>query len=223
MSGMKQLNQRGHLNELLIPLILSLLFFVAAGSFGAWAFMSRQDYKNNVDEKVTAAVTVAEQKTSTAKDNEFLEKEKLPLHQYSGPAAFSSVMVMYPKTWSAYVSEKSSGSTPVDAYFHPGFVPAADNSVSYALRVQVLDASYASVVKNYDSNVKNGKLKAAAYIPAKVSSVTGLRLDGEIAPNKQGAMVIVPVRDKTIKIWTESKDFVGDFDTNVLPNYSFLQ
>ena len=218
---MKQLNQRGVLNELLIPLVLVVVLLLGAAGFGAWAYMSRQDYKDNSDQKSAAAVAVAEQLTSTKKDNEFLEKEKLPLRQYAGPAAFGSLSVMYPKTWSVYVNEKATGSTPLDGYFQPNFVPATDSNSSYALRVQLVDTDYAAVLRTYDSNVKLGKLKATPYSPAKVPSVTGVRLDGEIAPKKQGAIVIVQVRDKTLKIWTESMDFVKDFDASILPNYSF--
>ncbi|MEO5627913.1 MAG: hypothetical protein ABIQ89_03420 [Candidatus Saccharimonadales bacterium] len=220
---MKQLDQRGHMDMLLIPLILVAILFVAAGSFGIWAYMSRQDYKDNSDAKVDAAVVVAEQKTSTAKDVEFLEKEKQPLVSYNGPAPYGSLKVSYPKTWSAYVAEKANGSTPVDAYFHPKFVPAQTPDVSYALRVQISDTSFASVVKTFDNAVKSGKVKASAYVPANAPNVTGVRFDGEIASKKQGSMIIVPIRDKSLKIWTESQDFVKDFNENILPNYTFSQ
>lgn len=223
MSGMKQLNQRGHLNGLLIPLIVVSLLFVVAASFAGWAFTSRQDYKDNSDSKVAAAVAVAEQKTSSKKDAEFVQKEKEPFKQYNGPSAFSSLVVNYPKTWSAYVAEKSNGSTPIDAYFHPIFVPVVDSKNSYALRVQMVDTSYAAVVKSFEASLKNGKVKAAAYSPAKVPTVTGTRFDGEVITGKQGAMVVVPVRDKTLKIWTESSDFLDDFNTRILPNYTFSQ
>lgn len=223
MSGMKMRNEHGHINGLLIPLVLVVLLFVAAGSFGIWAFTSRQDYKDNADQKIKAAVVVAEQNKATQKDNEFIEKEKQPLRTYSGPAAFGSLVLQYPKTWSAYVGEKASSNIPIDAYFHPGYVAAADGNNSYALRVQVLDTSYIDVLKSYDTYVKTNKTKATPYIPAKNPAVTGTKLEGDVAPNRQGVMVIVPVRDKTLKIWTESKDYVNDFNTIILPNYSFAQ
>ncbi len=223
MSGMKQLNQRGHMDPLLIPLIIAVIFFVAAGSFGIWAFISRQDYKNNSDQKAAAAVVVAEEKTSSKKDNEFLEKEKQPYKLYEGPSAYGSLVVSYPKTWSAYISEKTTGSTPLDAFFHPGFVPAVDGNPAYALRIQVVDQSYATVLKSFDSFVKSGKVTAAAYVPPQAPTITGVRLEGDIVPNKKGAMILLPIRDKTLKIWVESPDFVKDLDTHILPNYKFSQ
>jgi hypothetical protein len=222
MSSMKKLNMQGALNALLIPLILAGVLFVAAASFGIWAFMSREDYKNNVDQKISVAVGVAEQQTASEKDNEFAEKEKLPLQEYAGPAAYGSVVVKYPKTWSAYVSEKTGG-TPIDGYFNPSVVPGTEGNPNYALRMQVLNTSYTQEIKKYDSQVKAGKLKASPYIPAKVQTVTGMRFDGEVVNGKTGSMVIVPMRDKTLKLWTESNNYLGDFNNIILPNYTFSE
>ncbi len=218
---MKKLNATGALDVFLIPLIVVTILLVAAGSFAVWAYMSRQDYKYNTDQKVAAAVEVAKKQTSTAKDNEFAEKEKLPLKEYDGPAAFGSVVIKYPKTWGAYVNEQDRGSTPIDGYFHPVFVPGTTSKTSFALRVQVLGSDYTTALKSYESQIKIGKIKAAPYVPPKVQSVTGMRLEGEVAPRKQGYMVILPMRDKTLKIWTESSEFLNDFNNNILPNFTF--
>ncbi len=222
MSSMKKLDMRGALNTLLIPLILVTVLFLGAVVFGMWAFASRQDYKDNVSQKVDAAVEIAKQQTSSEKDNEFTEKEKLPLKEYTGPAAYGSLVIKYPKTWSAYVVEKAGG-TPIDAYFSPSFVPGIGTDASYALRAQVLDTSYAQEIKKYDGQVRAGRLTATPYIPAKVQTVTGMRFDGEVAQGKVGSMVVVPMRDKTLKLWTESSNYLGDFNDIILPNYTFSE
>jgi hypothetical protein len=51
--------------------------------------------------------------------------------------------------------------------------------------------------------------------------VTGVRVDGQIADNIQGSMIILPLRDKTQEIWTESNSFLPDFNNNILPNLTF--
>lgn len=209
----------------LILLIIMTLLLVGSGVFGFWAYGGMQDYKNNVQVKIDDAVEVAKKETATAKDNEFAEKEKLPLKDYQGPSAYNSIVIKYPKTWSAYVSEKNStsGTSPVDGYFHPTFVPGVDSSgaASYALRVQLVNSSYATETKKMDAQIKIGKVRASAYVPARVQSVTGLRFDGEIITKKQGSMIMIPVRDKTLKIWTEAEQFIPDFNNIILPNYSF--
>lgn len=218
---MKRLNTSGVIDPLLIPLILTTVMLLGAGSFAIWAFLGRQDYKNHTDQKVAAAVEVAKKETAAAKDNEFIEKEKLPLKDYNGPADYGSVVIKYPKTWSAYVDEKDAGLTPIDGYFHKIFVPGTQSNANFALRLQVVQADYANELHRYESNIKSGKLKAVPYVPAKVQSATGVRLSGDIEPTRKGTLVMVPLRDKVLKLWTYGDEFAADFDNIILLNYSF--
>lgn len=199
------------------------VLFLAMSGFALWSYAGRQDYKNNTDEKVAAAVEVAKEETSTAKDNEFLEKEKIPFDDYQGPESFGSVLIRYPKTWSAYVQEKGSGKTPIDGFFHPKYVPGDETNPAYALRVQVLNSNYNNELKRFDAYIKNGTLKAKPFKAPKVSQVTGIRFDGQIRPKVQGSAVLLPMRDKTLMIWTEADDrYLKDFDENILPNFTFV-
>jgi hypothetical protein len=214
----------GHrINWWMISFILVFLLLLGATGFGAWAYMGRQDYKVNSDKKVSMAVEIAKKQEATTKDNEFLEKEKLPLKTYSGPEAYGSVHIEYPKTWSAYVNEVSGQSSlPVDGYFQPGFVPGIQSGASFALRVQVTSTAYDQELKKFDSYVKTGKAKVIPFTAPKVTSVAGTRVDGQIDQNTQGSIVLFPMRDKTLKVWTESSQFLNDFNTNILPNVTFV-
>lgn len=212
-------SQAGEINVLLLPLILVTVLFLGAGGFGAWAYMSRQDYKDNVDAKIATAVASAEERVKAADKKLFLEEEKKPLRVFAGPDTYRSVTVHYPKTWSVYSA--GSGGQPVDVFFHPNVVPESSKDAAFALRTQVVERSYASVVKQFDSKVRNGSVKVKPYKFAKVPSVIGVRVDGEIVSKKQGSMVIVPLGDKTLQIWTEAPSFVADFNNNILPNVSF--
>lgn len=215
-------DQRGAMNVLLIPLIVSVLLFFGALAFGLWAYSSRQDYKNNVDQKIAAAVEVAKTETATEKDNEFIEREKLPLQEYKGPSSLGSVSVKYPKTWSAHVieAEGNSGNL-LDGYFHPGFVPDTGGDTGFALRMQIVSENYAESLKQFDSNVKQGKTSAKPYKPVNVTNIVGMRLTGELPDQKSGIMVLIPLRDRTIKLWTESDQYARDFDKNILANFKF--
>ena len=218
------LNQQG-LSALLIPFIFTLLLLVAAGSFGFWAFTERQDYKDNSDVKAAQAVTEAEEALSKKLESQFAEQEKQPLKSYAGPAAFGSISITYPKTWSAYVSEQANGSgTPVEAYFHPQFVPnvQSQEKTNYAVRLQIIEKNYDQELKSYDSNVKNGKVKITPYAAPKMPTILGSRIEGQITSQKTGIMTLLPLRDKTIKIWTESDAFFKDYNESVLENLSFI-
>jgi hypothetical protein len=227
MSGMK--NSRnvsrfdgGEINVLLIPLILLILLFLGAGYFGFWAFTQRQDYKNNSDKKVAAAVSDAKKAEDIIKDQAFAQAEKNPLTSYEGPSDFGSVHVSFPKTWSVYVG--SHGTQPLDAYFNPQVVPSTTDYTSvFSLRVQVLQQQYSDVVRNLNSYVQSKQITMTPYSFAKVPSVVGVRSDGLIQPGKKniGSMIIVPLRDKTLEVWTENQQSEADFNGIILPNFSF--
>ncbi len=212
------MNERGSLNILLIPLIFAVLFFFGAAGFGAWAYMERQDYKDNSDKKSTAAVAVAVNKTKSEKDNEFAEKEKEPLKSYVGPESLGSITFQYPKTWSTYVSQPANNT--ITILSNPDIVVGGQSS-SYALRVEVVSQTYDTVVGTFDNAVKTKKVTATAYALPKVPKTVGLRFDGAIATDRQGAIVILPLRDKTVKISVESTNYLKDFNGIILPNFTF--
>ena len=226
MSSMKfhrgGLDERGLMNALMVPFIVVVLLLIAAVAFGGWAYQGRQDYKDNVDAKVRDAVTAAVKSEDSKKAAEYAETSKSPLKTYSGPSAFGSVQVQYPKTWSAYVVEQTSGENVVDGYFQPNFVPSTQSdSNSFALRVRIASQSYSQAVQSLQSYVKAGKATATPFAFAKVPGVVGTRFDGQIGDNKQGAMVVVPLRANALLVSTEAGQYLSDFNNNILPNLSF--
>lgn len=212
-----KLGEHGGINVLLVPLVLSVLFFFGTLGFGVWAFMERGDYKDRSDEKTAAAVAVAVDKAKSDKDNEFIQSEKNPLRDYVGPVALGSITFKYPKTWSGYATEEATRST---LLMHPKIVPG-DPKSSYALRVEVVPTAYDKVLSSMENNVKSGKLSASAFRLDMLQEVLGTRFDGEIASGKSGSIVVLPLRDKTIKISTEAEDYLGDFDEIILKNFTF--
>jgi len=220
---MKTLDQRGVLNGLLIPFILAVLFFVGAASFGVWAFMSRQDYKNNTDAKITTAQAAAKTQTQAADQLIYAQAAKYPLRAYVGPSAYGNVTVKYPKTWSAYVQDVTNGSNfPINGYFQPDVVPNVDtNSNTFALRVQVLSNAYAQQLATFTSYAKDGRVKVAPYSLPKVPNVIGSIVTGQIGQTVQGTMVVLPIRSLTLELWTEQPVEQNDFMNIILPNVTF--
>ena len=211
-------NKRSHL---LVPLILMVLLLVTSIGFGAWAYLGRQDYKNNSDKKSAAAVAAAEKLLDTKKEIDFAEREKQPLKTYNGSSSLGSVSIQYPKTWSAYVVESAKGAKPLDAYFHPNVVPGTSSDTAYALHVQISNTPYDQELDDYEDDTKTGKVKVEPITAVNVAGVTGARIAGEVGKGKTGVTVLFPVRDKTLIITTESRDFVGDLDTIILANLKF--
>jgi len=224
MSGMNSKyssSQRGF-SILVIPLGIAVVFLIAAVIFGGWAYSKMQDYKNNVGAKVQAAVTTAKQQEDTAKDAVFTQQYKLPLTSYTGPAAYSSVTLQYPKTWSAYVVDDRGSSPYIDGYFYPHILPDLQDSTSaFALRLQVVQDAYSSVLNNLSDSVQSGAAKVVPYRVPKVPGVIGVKVTGALGNGKSGTMVVIPLRNMTLKLWTEAPSFQQDFNTNILPNLSF--
>lgn len=220
---MIKLNQNGEVNALVLSLIFSSVMLVAAIVFGGWAYMSRQDYKSNTDAKIKDAVVIAKQEEGTKKDKQFIEKEKNPLRTYQGPSSYGSVIIKYPKTWSAYVKDSGDSSSPVDGFFHPSYVPNADSqSNSFALRLQVVNQSYADTLNRYTSMQQSGKVTVTPYALPKIPKTVGAQIRGEIENDKQGTVVILPLRAGAVLLWSEGTQFQNDFQNIILPNVTFV-
>lgn len=219
MSNMKIRTQSGEINVLLIPFILVIIFFFGASGFGFWAYSGRENYKNNVDQQISLAVAAANQTLTTKLNAQFAQQEKYPLQTWTGPEAFGTLKVTYPKTWSGYVPVEDSSGTPVQGYFFPGVVPDVTNpSNNYALQVQVLEQTYDTVLQAFQGQTG---ITVTPYSLPKVPSVVGVKISGAILPNQVGTMIVLPVRDQTLEIWTESNAYESDFNNIVLPNLTF--
>lgn len=216
-------NQVGAVNGLVISFVLTIVLLIGALGFGGWALSSRNDYKDNVDKKVTVAVEEAKQAQSIAKDKEFAELAKQPLKTYGGPQSYGSLHVEFPKTWSGYADDSGKAATLVDGYFSPGVVPSlTDQGSVFALRVQVLGQPYSRTLEAFANQQQAGKLTISAYALPKLPKVVGVKVTGELADKKNVTMVVLPLRSQTIQLWTEGSQYLGDFNDIILPNFSFI-
>ncbi len=206
---------------LIIALIVFILAFLGSSGFAFWAYAEMQDYKNNSDQKVSAAVDVAIEETKKVEEQKYAEQAKEPHLKYAGPDTFGSVKFEYPKTWSAMV-DVSGGSTPINGYFHEGIVPGPRSGTAFALRVEVMERPYDRTLESYDSDAKSGKVRVSPYKAELAPEVLGARVDGEIERGMQGSAVLFPLRDKTIRVSTLSGQSYGkDFNEIVLKTLDF--
>jgi len=209
-------------NKLKIGLVVTSVLLVVFVILTVIYYGQMQDYKNNSDKKASVAVEQAKKDQEKQLNEQFAEKEKEPLKSYTGPVNAAAVKIIYPKTWSLYTVEGPSGNT-LSSYFNPNFVPNVSNKDNlFALRLNVLEQPYANILKTFESKVTKGDVKVTPFIASNVKdSETGVRIDGYITENTKGSMVLIPVRDKTIQLWTESGNYTADFDNFVLKNLTF--
>lgn len=213
-SDVKKSHGKGMLIALAIFAILSMTF----GVLWLTTASKYSDLSNNFDQKLAVATEEAAEEISAKKDAELAEKEKSPFKVYEGPAAFGSVKVTYPKTWAAFVTEEDRGSTPINGYFHPGFVPGIQSGTAFALRLEVMETDYAQLLRKFENDSKSGKVKVTPY---QVSNTAGVRIDGELENKKKGSAILFPLRDKTVRLTAESEQFVPDFNEIILKNFTF--
>jgi hypothetical protein len=214
---MKRSHEAGLVHPLVVTAVVLAVLSVGLGVFSVWAFLSYQDQKNNVDPKIAAAVATAKQDQMVADQKNFDEQEKLPNRQITGPVDLGLVKLSYPKIWSVYV-DHSGGSNSYEAYFYPLVVPPLSSGTPYALRVSIINNQYESVLASFNERIKNGNLKAS---PVNAEGVDGTRLDGAFTGTVNGAMVLYKIRDKTLEVYTQSQNFMGDFNNTVLKTLEF--
>ncbi len=216
---MRKLNNNGEINGLLLGLIGFALLFVIASVLAVLQYTKYKDARDNVDDKVAVEVDKAKEAQKIVLDKDYDEREKNPLTSYESAASYGSIKVTYPKTWSAYIEESIDSSVPINGFLHPKFVPAQQKKIKYALRFQLLGDQYANHVKSYADRIQRGDLKAS---PVTIGGVTGTRYDGKLEETTTGSLVALPLRDKTLRIWTESQDYAKDFNDIVLKNLTFV-
>src|SRR3989344_5855630 len=157
---MRSYDQNGSVASYIAIFVLALAM-VGALVFGFWAYNGRQDYKNNSEKNSAEAVDAARKVQADELQKTFAEQEKQPVKAYKGSTTYGTVSFHYPRTWSGYVDETNS-SVPINGYFHPNIVPGVQSKTAYALRVQLVNTDYSSVVKQHDAQVKDGSAKARA-------------------------------------------------------------
>jgi hypothetical protein len=210
--------ERGDVNPLLIISIVLTVLVLGLGSLSIWAYVNYTDQKNNVDQKISAAVADAKRVQGTEDEAKFAEREKQPTRQFVGPDDLGRVQVSYPKTWSVYVDKDGSAGSNYESYFSAGVVPPILSKTPYALRITVEKKTYETVLQGYQDLVKKGDLKSS---PVTIQGQNGTRLDGNFSKDIQGSMVLFKVRDKTLEVYTQSPTFRPDYDSIILPSLTF--
>ncbi|MFI5270748.1 MAG: hypothetical protein ACHQT9_01750 [Candidatus Saccharimonadales bacterium] len=214
-------NQKGAVSAVGVSLVISVVFLVAAIGFGVWAFMSRQDYKNNTDKKIADAIVVQQNKDSTIEKNQLAQDQKNPLLTYTGPSQYGGIIMKYPKTWSALIDDRGdNASAPVNAYFgSPVLSSVSDQNTIFALRMQVVNQAYANIVQSYVGHPsKSNPIVSSAYSLPSLPNVVGVKIYFQA---NDETLILLPLRASTIELWTTSSNFIDDFNNIILKNFTF--
>lgn len=125
---------------------------------------------------------------------------------YEAPTINGGFQLSYPKAWS--LSVDSNSATPVDGFVNPGFVTLT--SPEQALRFTLINTPYETTKKSYDNDMKGNGSKRSDVT---VSGIKGVQYVGKINDKSKeavGTVTIVPLRDKTMLIQTDSNKLYSD-------------
>ena len=211
-------DQRGITNQSIIMMAGAGFVIIVLIGLNIYAFSQLKDARVNRDRYAADIVAEAKDDYESELQAKFIQKEKEPYLDFDGPDLLGGISFKYPKIWSGSLDQTVQGSEQINAYFHPGIVRTDnENERSYAFRLQLINSPYSDELRPYLSIIKKGEVKVKAVT---FNDTEGVRLDGQLEDVDRGSMVILPLRDKTLKIWTESEDFLADFDT-LLESFKF--
>ena len=204
-------HESGAANTWLIVAIVGIVTTVGLGVAFGWALMNYFDQKDNVDTKVSTAVTIAVKDQADKDAATFEAADKKPNRQFAGPEDFGALNFEYPKTWSTYI-EKDASNGSFQAYLNPVSVPPVSTTTQYALRVTIETKDYDTVLNTYQALLKKGDLKSSTV---KINAVDSTRFDGSFSKDIRGSAVVFKIRDKTVTIRSDADTFKPDFDALV--------
>lgn len=208
---MKKNFYQGSVDGWMIATIGFVVLFLVAGALGAWAYISYDDLRADVDAKIQQEVTEGKREQSDADYKKYQEESKNPRIEFVGPAEYGRVSFMYPRTWSVYIEQDATDRKNYVAYLHPVAVPSISNKDSrFALRLEILNKDYDEVVKEYADRLKKGELTSST---PEYNGIATTRFDGAFSKEVRGAAVLMRVRDKTVRFSTDADTFKPDFQT----------
>lgn len=218
-----KLNQYGAVSGAVTALIITSILLIASLVFGVWSFAGRQKYKNHTDQLINTAVAAAKLQQQNTDSANFAIQAQKPLVSYVGPQAYGTITLYYPKNWSAYVNSSGSSGYPIDGYFYPGVLPTVtDNGqTNFPLRLQVENQTYTDVLQFYQSEQQANLVTISAYSLPKLPNVVGVEIVGQLESGAKGTMVILPLRNEALEVWTEGTGYLTEFNSDILPNLSF--
>ena len=212
--------EHGYVNGWMVGAIGALVLFVVTGGLAIWAYMAYSQEKTAVDSRISVAEAKAREEQAAADREKFNEEAKNPRIQFVGPNEYGRVSFLYPKTWSVYVDRNGSDRGDYRAYLHPMLVPPVSGQTSrFALRLEILNSDFDKVLGQYTSLIKKGDVKSSSV---EFNGNAATRLDGAFSKDLRGSVVLMRVRDKTIRFSTDADTFKHDFET-ILATVTFVQ
>lgn len=146
-------------------------------------------------------------------DAAYIKANQLPFRTYTAEPVNGGFQLQIPKNWSLYAGNNTTALTQLDLASSPDVVVvnSGPNAVNtHAFHLQLRKASAASINKTFEARLKKKTLTSRGVI---VSGIQGTWFEGTIDDQRHnGVVVVLPVRDKTMVISTETRNYLDEFN-----------
>jgi hypothetical protein len=161
-----------------------------------------------LNQQKSAAASAARTEQKKADDIAYTQANESPYRSFAAPDEFGAFMINFPKNWSSYVDEESSG-TQVLLILNPNSVGKTNGTDNLAAaRITLLQDNSDDFMGNFSGEIKSGQLHQN---PIKVSGQAGYDLTGKFDNNRTVREVVIPVRDKVLVFINENSAYAGEF------------
>ncbi len=207
------MTQRGEIN---LHLVLTIFLGVGMVLFGVLAVIAYRDntyIKTNLSQLNAKAAAEAAAKQKQADDLAHIKANEEPYRTYVAEPLNGGFQLQIPKNWSLYTANGVSATVQLDLAANPDVVVVNQGSGAvntHAFHLQLRKQSLNAVSKTFEKNIKNKTLGSKAVT---VSGIRGTWFEGAIDQQRHnGVVVVLPVRDKTLVISTETRNFLNEFN-----------
>ncbi|HSX41179.1 MAG TPA: hypothetical protein VLF21_00880 [Candidatus Saccharimonadales bacterium] len=171
----------------------------------------------NLNDTVSRAKAAAAADQKKLDDAANIKANELPYRTYTALPVDGGFSLNIPKSWSLYAGHNSTDSVvQLDLIADLDVVNNyLNNKVinTHAFHLQLLNKTQTNVIRSYDDKIKK---KDVSSKTVQVSGINATWLEGAIDDQRHnGVVVILPIRDKTMVISTDSHDYLSEFN-NIL-------
>ena len=195
------------------PLILVFLIVLGLGTliFGVltvtFSSKAATATKTLETQKTAAAAKARDEQKKLDNENNAKANES-PFRAYTAPPEYGSFVINFPKNWSGYVDQETSG-TQIQLLLNPDFIHKTKGQDELmASRVLLIQRPEDQYLAQFSGLIKSGKLKQNA---ATVSGQPGVDLTGEFNDHKTVRLIVVPIRDKILVFTSENAKYAAEF------------
>lgn len=204
-------NDLGEVNILLLSTLMLGLSTIIFAVLAVISFGTQQSATSTLNSAKSASYKQGQSDQQKTDQKATLVAGEQPFRDYRAPDFYGNFDLKFPKNWNAYVIEDQSSEVQVNLTLNPDAVKqvASTQVNKYAFRAKLINKPEANLLAEYTDLLKTKKVTQQ---PTSVSGIGGVWIDGQLDTHRNGVVVLIPVRDKTLEFITDTHDYLPEFN-----------